>query len=134
MIRRLISLSLNYRFVTGPAYIDRGYDVAFTYRLPLGLVKGESYFRTSLLDLPVEYFTDFEPPAWKLRPLNAASIISNCVPERAALVKEISRYTQVRAAIEANGGGDPKRGLTVLFPWNIPTGGSIRRMHAHCTN
>ncbi len=87
-------------YVTGPAYTDRGYDVAFTYRLPSGLVEGESYFRTTLLELPVEFFTDFQPPAWKERPFNIASAISHCVAERAALVREISKYIQVRATNE----------------------------------
>ena len=55
-----------------------------------------SYFQTSLLELPVELFTHFKPPAWSSRLYNVASIISHCVPERAQLVKEFSNTFEVR--------------------------------------
>jgi hypothetical protein len=55
-----------------------------------------SYFQTSLLELPVELFTHFKPPAWSSRLYNVASIISHCVPEREQLLKEFSDKFAVR--------------------------------------
>ncbi len=83
-------------YSTAAHYADRGYDVAFTYRLPLDM-REASYFQTTLLELPLEFFTSFQPPAWSSRVLNVASIISHCVPERENVIEALSQHVKVKA-------------------------------------